>query len=252
MPQARFHTDLSLPYWLVRERDTSINVSIFDATTGEAATVTSAVVSLLKPDGTAVVDEIAAVVSATNLVTYTVLATAVPATEALSAIWVVRWGVTIGGIVYDFESLAHVARREPLAPVIVTDLHARHQTLVTLKTRTKTNRQLLAESITVTWETVLRRIIHAGRDPERIMSLHNLYDLVIWGAMGHAFLDAASSLNSGGQLGELGAFYDKKFEKAWNSLKLDYDANGDGQIAVEEQRRSGVPVLMVGVKRWRG
>ena len=109
---------------------------------------------------------------------------------------------------------------------------------------------LLHDAIRDTFEDVLRRLLDAGRDPERIMNSSGIFNVILWGSMAAAFLDAASSLNSSGQLGELGAFYDRKFEKAWNSLKLTYDNDGDGRIASDETLRSGPPVLIAGVRRW--
>jgi len=250
MPQARYNNDLSLPYWLVRGRDTLISVNVYDALTGDPPTITAASMTLLDDSGAVIVT--AAAVPAGNGASDTILIADLPAVTALSARWLVRWGLTIGGIVYDIENPAHVVRREPLSPVIAADLQARHQVLRTIKTRDKTNGRLLADAINITFETVLRRIISAGRDPERIMAGANIFDIIAWGAMSQAFLDAASSLNSSGQLGELGAFYDRKFEKAWNTLKLDYDRDGDGVVAADERNKTGAPVLFAGVKRWRG
>ncbi len=250
MPQQLYRTDLSLPYWFVRGRATSINVSISDDATGEAAAPTAATFTLTEPDGTEAVSAQPATSIVGGFVSFLVPLANVPLATELSSRWVALWKVTIGGVEYDFENPAHIVRREPLAPVTVGELQLRHQVLATLRTRDKTNQQLLRDSIRVAFEDLLRRLVASGRDPGRVMAGGGVFNFVAWSAMAHAFLDAASSLNSTGQLGELGAFYDRKAEKAWASLKIDYDKNGDGLIANDEQNQSGQPVLFAGVKRW--
>lgn len=248
--QGRYRFRLSLPYWLVRGRTTPIRVEVYDDETGDPAAPSAATCTLVEPDGTEHV--LAGASVSGHTLSADVTSAEVAADEALSARWVVRWTATIGGIVYTAENPAHVVRREPLSPVVAEDLRTRHQVLRTLRTRDKTNGRLLTEAIRDTWEGVLRRILHAGRDPERIMSSHNLFDIVLYGAMSQAFLDGASSLNSTGQLGELGAFYAQRFEKSWNTLKLDYDKDGDGRAAQDEKNRGGPAVLFAGVRRWSG
>lgn len=250
MPQqVRYRHDASLPYWLVRGRDTAISIGLVDDETGDDAAPTAATCSLLEPDGTEHV--IAGASVSGGRLTATVLASTVAVDEDLSSRWVAKWTGTIGGIAYTFEAPAHVVRREPLAPVTPGDLRTRHQVLRTLRTKDKTTAQLLSDAIRVAFDDWLRRILDTGKDPERVMSSAGCFEFVINAAMAHAFLDAASSLNSSGQLAELGAFYDRKAERAWNTAKLTYDSDGDGLIASSETGNSGPSVLMVGCSSWR-
>jgi len=248
MPQqARYRFRLSLPYWIVRGRSTPIYVDVYDDETGDEAAPTAASCALVEPDGTE--HALAATVAGGRL-SATVTAAEVASTESLSSVWVLRWEATIGGIVYDAENPAHICRREPLAPVVPEDLRSRHQVLRTLKTRDRTNRRLLQDAIRDAFEDALRRLLAAGRDPERLMNSGGIFNFILYSAMGAAFLDAATSLNSTGQLGELGAHYQQKAELAWNTLKITYDMDGDGRIDVDEVNRSGPSVLFAGVRRW--
>ena len=250
MPQqTRYRHDASLPYWLVRGRDTSISIGLVNDETGDDAAPSASTCSLFEPDGTEHV--IAGASVSGGRLTATVLTADVPASTELSSLWVVRWTGTVGGIVYTFEVPAHIVRREPLAPVVPDDLRQRHQVLRTLRTRDKTTGQILSDSIRVAFNDWLRRILDAGKDPERVMNSSGCFNFVANAAMAQAFLDAASSLNSSGQLGELGAFYSRLAEKAWNTAKLTYDSDGDGRIGSDETGLSGPPVLMAGVKSWR-
>lgn len=249
MPQqARYRFRLGLPYWFVRGRDTTIYVDLYDDETGEAAAPTAATCAVVEPDGTSTA--IAGVSVAGNRLSATVLSTAVAADDELSSRWLVRWTATVGGVEYAADNPAHVCRREPLSPVVADDLRTRHQVLRELRTRDKTNTALLHDAIRDSFEDILRRLLDAGRDPDRILSSAGIFNVILWLAMAHAFMDAASSLNSNGTLAELGAHYERRAEKAWDLLKLAYDKDGDGLVAQDERYQSGTPVIFAGVRRW--
>ena len=251
MPQqTQYRPRFVAPYWLVRGRDTTIELEVYDDETGLAVAPTSGTCSIL--DDSAIVLQTGAATVAGARLTFTVLAATVPTTLALEDSWQARWAVVIGGVTYTFINSAALTRWEPVAPCTVPDLEDLHSDIRHFRTPERTWQEVAAASLRTAWGDILRRLVRDGRRPDLVVSPHALFDVHRARALHRLFNDAATTLGEG-RYSEQAKTYAAEYEEHYAGLSFDYDFDEDGVADDTEQGEAGEPVLFLGTRdpnRW--
>ena len=224
--------------WIQRATAQTIQAPVYH--NGELVAPTSGAVSVIDPNGTAHVDAQAVTVT-DDIATYRILAATVPATLDLSARWIIRWVLIIGGTTYTFHRDAALVRSRVYPVITDLDLERRHTELREWKPRDRSSFQ---PQIDEAWDMIMARLMEDGKYPYLILSPHSLRTVHTYGTNEILFTDMASALNNNGKYAAMAAMYGKKYEAAWDRLVFNYDTDQDGRIDDEEEGLAGVPVLM--------
>lgn len=239
MADAVYSTRASLPVFLTRGRANAIAIAVLDSA-GDAASPSSGTIDVWNASGVKVVD--GAVVGTAPPSAYTVLAAVLPTTEPLSDNWQVGWNLTIGGVVHRFIQPAHLVRWTLKAPVVESDVTARHSEASDLLAAG----QDLSDVITAAWEWVLRRLLQRGRMPWLILDSFALFDVHLAKTLHLLYLDAHASVGGSGKYLEMAREYESATEREFAAARITYDESRDGLPDSSEDGSSAVGAIYMG------
>ncbi len=238
MADAVYSARASLPVFLTRGRANAIGITVVDSA-GDAATIASGTIDVWDGNGVKVVNEAAVSVSPA---TYTVLAAVLPVTEPLSDNWQIGWNLTIGTTEYRFIQPAHLVRWTLKAPVVESDVTARHSEAADLLAAG----QDLSDVITAAWEWVLRRLLQRGRMPWLILDSFALFDVHLAKTLHLLYLDAHASVGGSGKYLEMAREYKLATDREFAAARLTYDESEDGLPGSGEGGDSAVGAVYMG------
>ena len=238
-----YATDTKTVVLLEREAANLTEITIFR----DAAKVhiNSGTYTLIKPDGTKLVDA-AAVTVAANVAQYTHSAANLDSTQALGEGYVQEWVLNHDGghpdQNYTYRRMAAVVRRRLYPTVYDGDLTAIYSDLADLRPSTLTSYQ---QYIDDAWYQMLRRIRQeAGGFEYLIMSSESFFDAhrhftpyLIW-------RDFHSSLGqSNGRYMDLAQEHYRLYQDEWKRINFVYDYDHDGKAEDANQRQAKQPVV---------
>lgn len=220
--------------YIERGRDTPLTLEAYSG--GSLSAPSSGTVSLISPDGTAVVDG-AAVVVASSKATYTV-PTATVGSYSLGTGWLLRWELVMDdGNTHEHRQEASLVRARLASVISDVDLLARHSDLLSyLPDGTTTLEGYIEEAL---W-TMLGRLEAAGRRPYLILSPAALRPWQQALALSLVCRDFAGDGRIDNRWTALADRYDGVAELEWSRLTLTYDENDD---AVSNDARVGKAAL---------
>jgi hypothetical protein len=234
-----YRTTFDLPVYLERGREQIISCPVYDESSTLAAPDAADTVSVLRPDGTALVDaQTIAVVGSTATYTLTPAAS-----ETLAEGWQVVWNLTIGTDSQRAYKVDAALVRQVLHPM-VTDAHLtqRHPELVDLYPEGSTS---FDGAISAAWTSIQIRLLQSGRRPYLVLSPWSLHEPLILLSLGYVFRALSTYTVGGDRYSDLSATYLKAYEDAWAQVNLTYDSDGDGHPDEGEQGQSGHPVIFL-------
>lgn len=238
MPQRTLYTtDFQAPDFIVRGRSQTLEMPL--RYEGALVAPTSGTVTVSDANGDDVVSA-ASVSVVSSIATYALSAATVPASLSFSDLWRETWTLLVSGETVVIERPAALVRDDIYPVISVEMINARHSDLNAAFTDAE-----VQTALGLAWDDVMARLMDEGREPYRILSPQSLREVHRCRTFHLLFTDMWSS-SSGGKYRAMAGNYDARYEAAWNTLRVDYDANDDGVASPEERRRSGSPVLLTG------
>lgn len=237
----------SLPHFLVRGQGNAVTLKMQRA---DAVVLPSEVlVSVWSPSGSLASPDIVNEQSASALAdgsgyTYTIAAASLPATLSLSERWVVRWTVTVGGVVDYVQEAAHLCR-SMIRPVVTVSEVEGFYTPIGYEVDSLTGAGNVQTHLDGAWVDIVRRLMSQGRLPWRILDPHSLGEAHRERALERIARAYYGNVN-GDQWLDIANTHRAAYEKAMASLVVTYDSDDDGSPALEETGTGGSPILMTG------
>ena len=231
------------PDEIERGVDSVISLAVYEDSTGAEQTASAGTVSLYA-GSRLVVDAVSVTAGAPS--TYTVPAASTSG-EALSGEWLEVWSLTISGTVHTFQRPAYLVRRPYRHTVTQADLTQLHPDLAARETAGTVDLDGYIQAA----DTIVRRdLIKRGNRPELVVDAWALADAHRYKALEMLFRDDGHSVGDG-RYQDLSAEYAEKYREEWSSISFVYDADADGTIDSEGERRSGLPVVFLTArKQW--
>lgn len=197
--------------------------------------------TLIKPDGTKLVDA-AAVTIVANVASYTHSAASLPNTLTLGEGYIQEWSLYINELVYVFRRTCSVVRRRLYPVVYDGDLTSVYSDLASLRPSTLSSYQPYIDDA---WFTIIRRLRTEGGgleylviSPESMFEAHRHLTLyLIW-------RDFHSSLGqSNGRYLDLSQEHYKLYQDEWKRINFIYDYDHDGKTDEPDLRTAKTPVV---------
>ena len=197
--------------------------------------------TLIKPDGTKLVDA-AAVTIVDNVASYTHSAASLPDTLTLGEGYIQEWSLYINELVYVFRRTCSVVRRRLYPVVYDGDLTSVYSDLASLRPSTLSSYQPYIDDA---WFTIIRRLRTEGGgleylviSPESMFEAHRHLTLyLIW-------RDFHSSLGqSNGRYLDLSQEHYKLYQDEWKRINFIYDYDHDGKADEPDLRTAKTPVV---------
>jgi len=197
--------------------------------------------TLIKPDGTKLVDA-AAVTIVDNVASYTHSAASLPDTLTLGEGYIQEWSLYINELVYVFRRTCSVVRRRLYPVVYDGDLTSVYSDLASLRPSTLSSYQPYIDDA---WFTIIRRLRTEGGgleylviSPESMFEAHRHLTLyLIW-------RDFHSSLGqSNGRYLDLSQEHYKLYQDEWKRINFIYDYDHDGKADEPDMRTAKTPVV---------
>jgi hypothetical protein len=197
--------------------------------------------TLIKPDGTKLVDA-AAVTIVDNVASYTHSAASLPDTLTLGEGYIQEWSLYINELAYVFRRTCSVVRRRLYPVVYDGDLTSVYSDLASLRPSTLSSYQPYIDDA---WFTIIRRLRTEGGgleylviSPESMFEAHRHLTLyLIW-------RDFHSSLGqSNGRYLDLSQEHYKLYQDEWKRINFIYDYDHDGKADEPDLRTAKTPVV---------
>jgi len=219
------------PDVLQRSRANTVRLEVWRD--GALVAPTSAKVSLLRPAGTAIVDEATATISG-SVATYTVSAGDLPATEPTGQLYTLRWALTIDGLERTVQRPCTVARFPMVLPVTDDDLTGgEYPDLVDQLGDYGTTLQSFIEAAK---RDVLRELEQCGTWPDIITGPSDLFEPIRQSAYTKVFRFLFST-NDSERSERLMELHRAEYLRVMKDLRLRLDRDDDG-LADDEARES--------------
>ena len=226
---ALYRADLTLPVYLERGRQHTISLPVYDEAGSLVAPDAADTVSVLRPDGTALVDAQTITVSG-SIATYAVTATS---SETLGEGWQVVWDLTFGSETQRaYKVDAAVVRQHLYLTVANVHLLQRHPELADLYPENETSWD---DAISAAWTTARIRLLQNGRRPYLVLSPWALHEAVLCLALANVFRTCSTYTDQEARYTALAAEYQERWRHEWDQVKLTYDNNNDGTPDEGEQ-----------------
>ena len=226
------------------ERDTAQTVGVTVTRSGTDATITSATVTLYKPNGDAVIDAQTATVAG-GLVTYDI-GSAVLSSEAYGQAWLLRFDVVISSLSYSFYNDAVLCLSRIFPPIGTSALTDRHGDITNLLPTGTTSPQSYIDSA---WVELLGRLYSDAIPFWTLRTVSALRPPLLYAALHLVFRDFATMIDPGDRYAELADHYEIKARKEYAKMRGFFDNSQDNQASTE--RKPGSPLLRLSSGRRR-
>jgi hypothetical protein len=191
---------------------------------GAKVAPTAALVSLVRPSGTFVVEDAAASI-VSDVATYTVAAGDLPETEPTGQLYQLRWTLTIGGLARTVNRACTVARSPMVLPVTDVDLtEGEYPDLVDQLGDYGTN---LQSFLSAAKRDVIRELEQNGQWPDLITGPSDLFEPIRQAALVKIFRFLFST-NDSERSERLMELHRAEYAKVIKDLKVRMDRDDDG------------------------
>lgn len=232
------------PDVLQRARANTIRLEVWRD--GALVAPSAAKVSLIRPSGTAIVDEATATISG-SIASYTISAGDLPTTEPTGQLYTLRWALTIDGLERTVQRPCTVALYPMVLPVTDSDLTAgEYPDLVDQLGDYGTNLQTFLEAAK---RDVLRELEQLGTWPDRISGPSDLFEPIRQAAYVKVFRFLFST-NDSERSERLMELHRAEYQRVMKDLRLRIDRDDDG-LPDDETRESVSRTIHRGGARFR-
>lgn len=227
---------LLAPDLIVRVQTQTLSCPMYASGSLVAPTQAGSTVSVLRPDGTAVVNEAAITVSS-SVATYSLASSLVPATEPLGPRWQVVWSLVFGsGVTPEVvRNDAALIRRMVYPTVTDADLYRRVSSLDPSGSSPITSSTTFQDKIDLAWGMAIRRMLQEGQRPDLVTSPSSLHEAHTTLTLSLIFEDLATRLNEAYLA--MADRYREEYRNAWRTMTFGSDLDQDGN---EDERRKTV------------
>lgn len=186
----------------------------------------SATYTLQKPDGTYIVEDVAAAVAVAGTVSYTHTSGQLPAALNLGEGYMQIWKITISAVEYSFRRMCSLVLKRLMPVVSDIDLTAVYTNLEDLRPSSLTSFQSYIDDA---WYTILRKIrAQSGALEYLVTSPSAFFDAHRDLSLYLIFRDFHSSLGqAAGRYLDLATEHNQAFQAAFNSINFIYDNDHD-------------------------
>lgn len=228
------------PDLIVRNRQNAVEVEL--EVDGAAPTIDSATVSLLKPDGTAVVSNEAATVVG-GRATYTIPAATLPSTlTPIGEGWQLVWSLTIGGVAQPLIDREAALILRPLHPVITdVDLEDSYPDI----SRDRGSVASLLQWRNEAWKRIIGRLIQTGHITYQIKSGWVFREAHIEATLWLFYRWLAKNQPASGDWMELANTHRDNYHAAYDRINFTVDRDNDGRPDNPNQRQAARRALHV-------
>ena len=229
------------------EKDKVQTVDVAIEKDGAAAVISSATFTVYEPNGSKLIDAATATVDG-GTVTGSIAA-ADTTDKALSKNWLIRFDVTIGGVVFSFYNDAVLCLARLYVPIGQTDLIARHSDVANLRSSSTTS---LQEYIAQAWTEITNRLYSDGFPFWKMRTPSAFRQVMFSRCFSLIFRDYSTLLDPGDRYAELADRYDEKYSIEYDQIRSKVDVSEDNKL--EAHSRPAAPVIMLsgGPRRWWG
>jgi len=238
-------TDFSLPTFLERAKTAVLSMPVYTSGSTPAAP-TAGTFTLY--DGNKAVITTGAVTVTAGVATYTVTDAVLPSTVALSDAWQEEWVLTVDGVVETIRRDAYLCLRSLYNVVNEAMLLRRVTDLYQLKPASMTNFQGFIDEA---WSTVQGRLLQDGRRPFLVMNSWALKDTTLDTTLAYIFDDLDTYMGDGRYQAKAKE-HREAAERAFTTLRLEYDESQENQRATAVDSVAAVPVIYTNTPRWGG
>jgi hypothetical protein len=234
------------PTFIERNKDQTISVAI--ERSGAAVTLASGTLTVYRPNGELLVDEIAGTVAAGTFTSATILA-ATTSAEQLGKNWLVRADLVIGGDTFTFYNDGILALCRLYPTIGQTDLVERHSEAANLLGASITS---LQQYITQAFEDITVRLYTEGVPFWKWRTPSALRQVLFDRSFELLFFDYATLLGNNDRYYRLAEKYADLYERDFERLKSTIDKSEDNVLSTEVASGSSV-VMLSGTnrRRWR-
>ena len=225
----------------VLERNKAVTTTLPVYRDGALVAPSSGTFTLIQPSGADVIAATAIAVVG-DVAQFSILAAQVPTTLALSEGYIEHWDLVIGGITYNFQRPAVIARRA-LYPVISDiDLIAQYSDLASVRPSSMTSYQSYIDEA---WYQIISKLRAKGNleylilDPQSLRLIH-----IDW-TMYLVFKDFDSTGLGEGRYMELAREHKGAFHSGFSSLNFRYDLSNTGTATDANKRTAASPVIFL-------
>lgn len=221
---------LAGPEWLVKGRANVVTCPLYRDGALVAPTQSGSTLTILRPDGTALVDAQAVTVTA-SVATYSV-ASAVLADEDYREGYAVEWSLLVAGTLHRFRRSGLVCRSWLFPVVTDADLIRRHSDLAEQRPSGLASYQAYLDEA---WADLCDDLRMQGNMPQRIVSSEDLRRAFLYRTLVLIFRDFRVGGGAESKWAELQAEYEALAKQAFASIAVVYDSNEDG-VGAEVRR----------------
>ena len=203
---------------------------------------TAATVTIHRPDGLSIVQDIPASINPSGTLSYEILASKLPTTLTLGEGYLIEWTATISGNEYIFRRTAAVTLRKLYPTVSDIDLTEEYANLDSLRPATMSSYETYILSA---WTEILRRIRNTGMGYEYlVLSPESFHDTLKHLALYKIFKDFHSSLGqSNGRFYDLSQLHYSHYKREYDAVNMIYDESHQGRTDEPDERTKGRPVI---------
>ena len=231
----------------VLERGRAQSVSMTAKYQGSLVAPDSGTFSLLGPDGTAHVDA-QAVTIASSVATYSVPASALPATLSLGRLYQQKWALVFGSETRTVVRGCSVALRQMVLPVADDDLTGEYPDLLVQMGDYATT---LGGFIAIAKTDFLRELDKTGPWADIIVGGSALYEVIRQRALYHCFKFLFRKSSGDNRFERLMDDHEDKWRAEQQTLVASFDRNGDGLADDTRKRLAQRPISVGGAPRDR-
>lgn len=236
-------TDYSLPTFLERAKTVVLTMPVYSG--GSTPTEPSAGTFTLY-DGSKAVITTGAVTITAGVATYTVTAGVLPSTIALSDAWQEEWALTVDGVVETIRRDCYLCLRSLYNVVNEAMLLRRVTDLYNLKPASMVNFQGFIDEA---WSAVQGRLLQDGRRPFLVMNSWALKDTTLETTLAFIFDDLDTYMGDGRYQAK-STEHREAAERAFTTLRLEYDESQGNKRASAVDSVAAVPVIYTNTPRW--
>lgn len=229
-------TDFSTPSFYEREKTITVSMPVYE--NGPLPVAPSSGTFTLYNQSKEVVVT-GAVTVTSSIATFSVTAVILVATLSLSDLWQEEWVLTMAdGTIQTIRKDAFLVLRSLYNVVNEAMLKRKVTDLASLKPSTIDSFQCYIDEA---FSDIENKLIQAGKRPYLILNSYALKDLSLNTTLQYIFEDLETYMGDG-RFSQRAESYKKNAERAWDSLKLEYDISENNQRA---SATSSDPVVSV-------
>lgn len=212
------------PALIQRAADQTLLVEVGSEQTREREAISAGTVTLYDTARVALVTAGSLTPSSTipGRASYSLSASAVPASLPLGRGYRLVWSLTVAGTAYVLERDAALCRQVPSPTVTAEDLYARHPDLAeqTWDRQVATRWQPQIDSA---WRAIVQRLDSRGRRHELVWSRGSLHDAHLALTLALIYQGMVTRMQDGSRYERLAEQYRAAYDAAWTELVFDYD-----------------------------